>query len=81
MITSLPPRSVIEPPAERPQAAVARLHARPPRVWTVAIYMVADGPSGNAALDQIAMDELNRIYAAARRHDSISVAVRGSRQR
>ena len=49
--------------------------------WTVAIYMVADGPSGNRVLDQIAAEELLHIVRAAnpddgsRPLDSIHVAV------
>ena len=40
-------------------------HKREPKEWTVAIYMVADGPSGNRGLDEIASGELARIIRAA----------------
>ena len=45
--------------------------------WTVAIYMVADGPSGNRVLDQIAAEELLHIVRAANPQllDKIHVAV------
>src|SRR5262245_38799807 len=45
------------------------------RPWTVAIYMVADGPSGNAALDLVARKELDAIYDAARGLRNVHVAV------
>ncbi len=39
--------------------------AKTPREWALAIYMVADGPSGNPLLDSIALEELSDILAAA----------------
>src|SRR5262245_12725301 len=33
--------------------------------WTVAIYMVADGPSGSRSLDEVAARELRAIFDAA----------------
>ena len=36
-----------------------------PREWTVAIYMVTDGPSGSRALDEVAENELADIIHAA----------------
>src|SRR5262249_13051675 len=41
---------------------------RPVKEWTVAIYMVADGPSGNAALDAIAARDILQILGAAAPH-------------
>src|SRR5262245_21679134 len=46
-------------------AYMAHEETHPTKDWTVAIYMVADGPSGSRALDQIAAEELLHIVRAA----------------
>jgi hypothetical protein len=68
--------------ARRPATLKHTLSPKPPdfydapkRRWTVAIYMVADGPSGNEALDAVALDELDDIYAAAQNRPNLHVAV------
>jgi hypothetical protein len=59
-----------ERPAPRPRKQLAN-----GREWTVAIYMVADGPSGSQSLDAIARAELDAIYDAARDLPNVHVAV------
>jgi hypothetical protein len=45
------------------------------KLWTVAIYMAADGRSGSSDLDQVAIRELGSIVEAARTQSNVNVAV------
>lgn len=73
MPSSRPQSSPLSDPI--PHAPAQGVFTPKTRRWTVAIYMVADGPSGNEALDKVALDELDDIYAAAKDHSDLYVAV------
>src|SRR5215831_423943 len=51
---------------------------KPSKQWTVAIYMVVDGPSGSPTLDRIAMSEVLSIINAANTANHHHAKVGGS---